>query len=114
MTSQMTSVIIMIVTLLALHPWQAKACTHKHQGRPNKGATHGQVLLTWQAQALPKLSHDRPFEEATPLGVALMSQHPKFTSLASLASQGLHTHHARAGLHKGWTHQHCSLDEQAL
>ncbi|GMN66554.1 hypothetical protein TIFTF001_035613 [Ficus carica] len=83
----------------SLVPWQAKACTPKHQGRPPQGSNtwihfgeqHGLVLLTWQAHALPRPHHDRPLEEATPLGLALMSQHSRLPSLAPLASQGLHT-----------------------
>ncbi|GMN69861.1 hypothetical protein TIFTF001_038906 [Ficus carica] len=83
----------------SLVPWQAKACTPKHQGRPPQGSNtwihfgeqHGLVLLTWQAHALPKPHHDRPLEEATPLGLALMNPHSRLPSLASLASQGLHT-----------------------
>ncbi|GMN31667.1 hypothetical protein TIFTF001_046535 [Ficus carica] len=46
----------------SLAPWQAKACTPKHQGRPPQGTNtwihfgeqHGLALLTWQAHALPK------------------------------------------------------------
>ncbi|GMN71044.1 hypothetical protein TIFTF001_053344 [Ficus carica] len=75
----------------SLAPWQAKACTPKHQGRPPQGPNtwihfgeqHGLALLTWQ--------HDRPLEEATPHGLALMNPHPRLPSLAPLASQGLHT-----------------------
>ncbi|GMN47452.1 hypothetical protein TIFTF001_016641 [Ficus carica] len=83
----------------SLVPWQAKACTPKHQGRPPQGSNtwihfgeqHGLVLLTWQAHALPKPHHDRPLEETTPLGLALMNPHSRLPSLAPLASQGLHT-----------------------
>ncbi|GMN71747.1 hypothetical protein TIFTF001_054417 [Ficus carica] len=83
----------------SLAPWQAKACTPKHQGRPPQGTNtwihfgeqHGLALLTWQAHALPKPHHDRPLEEAIPLGLALMNPHPRLPSLAPLASQGLHT-----------------------
>ncbi|GMN69893.1 hypothetical protein TIFTF001_038949 [Ficus carica] len=55
------------------------------------GEQHGLALLTWQAHALPKPHHDRPLEEATPLGLALMNPHSRLPSLAPLASQGLHT-----------------------
>ncbi|GMN20813.1 hypothetical protein TIFTF001_045385 [Ficus carica] len=66
---------------------QGPATTRSH----HKEATHGLVLLTWQAHALPKPHHDRPLEEATPLGLALMNPHSRLPSLAPLASQGLHT-----------------------
>ncbi|GMN66680.1 hypothetical protein TIFTF001_035751 [Ficus carica] len=74
---------------------QGSATTRSH----NKEATHhglalvsnSSSLLSWLAQALPKPHHDRPLEEATPLGLALMNPHSRLPSLAPLASQGLHT-----------------------
>ncbi|GMN66994.1 hypothetical protein TIFTF001_036057 [Ficus carica] len=59
-------------------------------------ATHGLVLLTWQAHALPKPQHDRPLEETTPLGLALMNQHSRLPSLALWQAKAC-TLHPRAG-----------------
>ncbi|GMN25435.1 hypothetical protein TIFTF001_047723 [Ficus carica] len=52
------------------------------------------MLLAWVSHPpslVPWPHHDRPLEEATPHGLALMNQHPRLPSLAPLASQGLHT-----------------------
>ncbi|GMN61803.1 hypothetical protein TIFTF001_030893 [Ficus carica] len=53
--------------------------------------SHPPSLAPWQAKACTPMHHDRPLEEATPHGLALMNQHPRLPSLAPLASQGLHT-----------------------
>ncbi|GMN64093.1 hypothetical protein TIFTF001_033188 [Ficus carica] len=86
------------------------ATTRSH----HKEATHGLALLTWQAHALPKPHHDRPLEEVTPLGLALMNPHSRLPSLAPLASQGLHTSPKGRPSLKRMPHQACSFDEQAF
>ncbi|GMN60541.1 hypothetical protein TIFTF001_029627 [Ficus carica] len=59
-------------------------------------STHGLVLLTWQAHALPKPHHDRPLKETTPLDLALMNQHSRLPSLAPWQAKA-YTLHPRAG-----------------
>ncbi|GMN71700.1 hypothetical protein TIFTF001_053439 [Ficus carica] len=77
--------------LLALFLGKPRLAHLSTKAGHHKEATHGLALFTWQAHAFPKPHHDRPLEEATPLGLALMNPHSRLPSLAPLASQGLHT-----------------------